>query len=248
MFALDVQREAQIRANIAQVNERIAAAARRSGRDPGEVRIIAVTKTVPLEDILIAHQAGLKEFGENRVEEAREKIPLCRAKMQASWHMVGHLQRRKVRDAIALFDSIQSVDTVALAEKISRLCTEAGRVMPILLEMNVSGEESKYGFTAANVLHDTSAFEALCACVERVLALPGVRVEGLMTVAPIAPQAEIVRPHFRALRRLQEALHHRFPTAVWNELSMGMTDDFEVAVEEGATIVRLGRAIFHGKA
>lgn len=245
MPALDARREAQIRANITQVNERIAAAARRARRHPTEVRIIAVTKTVPIEDILVAHQAGLSEFGENRVEEATEKIPLCRAKVYARWHMVGHLQRRKVRDAIALFDSIQSVDTVALAEKISRLCVEAGRVMPILLEMNVSGEESKYGFAAANVLHDASAFDSLCVDVERILALPGVRVKGLMTVAPIAPEAEMVRPHFRALRRLQEALRRRFPAANWSELSMGMTDDFEVAVEEGATMVRLGRAIFH---
>jgi pyridoxal phosphate enzyme (YggS family) len=251
--------------NIERVRERIAAACARAGRDPSEVTLIAVSKTFPAEAVLEAHRLGVCDFGENRVEEAGEKIP--NIKLQVSnqigkpaslqsirppasdlrspisglrWHLVGHLQSRKAREAIALFDVIHSVDSLKLADKLSRLCIEAGRVMPILLECNVSGEASKYGFPLAISAERERWFGE----VEAMLALPGVRVEGLMTVAPIVADPNQARPVFRALRQLRDDLAARFPQTHWRHLSMGMTDDFGVAIEEGATMVRIGRAIF----
>jgi PLP dependent protein len=242
--------------NIAQVQERIAAACARSGRALSEVTLVAVSKTCPAEIVTEAYRLGLRHLGENRMEEAREKISKVRLQISNSisrppgvrlqtselrWHLVGHLQSRKAAEAVALFDVIHSVDSVKLANKLSRLCIEAGRVMPVLLECNVSGEESKYGFPVV-----TAADKARwIADVEAILAEgPGVRVEGLMTVAPIVSQAQDARPVFRALRQLRDELVSRFPQTNWRHLSMGMTDDFEIAIEEGATLVRVGRAIF----
>lgn len=231
-----------------QVQERIARAARRAGRDPAEVTVVAVTKTVPPERIAEAYSCGLRIFGENRVEEAEGKIPQVRALLGPEaaihWHMVGHLQRRKVRRALGLFEVIHSVDSVPLAEKISRLAAEGGGSVRILLECNVSGEASKYGFPVDRWEADAAQRAAFFEAVDRILGLPGVQVIGLMTVAPIAPEPEAVRPVFRRLRALRDALASRFPQGSWEHLSMGMTDDFEVAIEEGATMVRLGRAIF----
>ncbi len=230
--------------NILQVQERIAAACARAGRDPSGVTLVAVSKTFPAEAIGEAYRVGLHDFGENRVEEAIEKIPNIQSLTpNLQWHLVGHLQSRKAREAVDLFDMIHSVDSVKLADKVSRLCVESGRVMPILLECNVSGEETKYGFSVAT----TADRARWMADVEATLALPGVRVEGLMTVAPIAADAEDARPVFRALRQLRDELAARFADrrqAGWRHLSMGMTDDFEVAIQEGATMVRIGRAIF----
>ena len=239
--------------NIARVRGRIAAACARSGRNLSEVTLVAVSKTCPAEIVTEAYRLGLRNLGENRVEEAREKISKVRSQISNStsdlrlqtselrWHLVGHLQSRKADEAVALFDVIHSVDSVKLANKLSRLCSEAGRVMPVLLECNVSGEESKYGFPAA------TAADKACwmAGVEAILAEgSGVRVEGLMTVAPIVSQTQDARPVFRALRQLRDELASRFPQTNWRHLSMGMTDDFEIAIEEGATLVRVGRAIF----
>jgi pyridoxal phosphate enzyme (YggS family) len=232
--------------NIERVQERIAHACARAGRALSEVTLVAVSKTFPAEIAAEAYHLGLRHFGENRVEEAREKIPNTKSQISnptsdLHWHLVGHLQSRKAAEAVALFDVIHSVDSVKLAEKLSRLCLEAGRVMPVLLECNVSGEESKYGFPAA-----TAADKARwMAGVEAILAEgSGVRVEGLMTVAPIVSQTQDARPVFRALRQLRDELATRFPQTDWRHLSMGMTDDFEIAIEEGATLVRVGRAIF----
>ena len=232
--------------NIERVQERIAHACARSGRNPSEVTLVAVSKTCPAEIVAEAYRLGLRHFGENRVEEAREKIPNLKSQISNStpdlhWHLVGHLQSRKVAEAVALFDVIHSVDSVKLAEKLSQLCSKAGRVMPVLLECNVSGEESKYGFPVV-----TAADKARwVADVEAILAKgSGVRVEGLMTVAPIVSQTQDTRPVFRALRQLRDELATRFPQTDWRHLSMGMTDDFEIAIEEGATLVRVGRAIF----
>jgi pyridoxal phosphate enzyme (YggS family) len=238
--------------NIARVQERIAAACARVGRAPSEVTLVAVSKTFPAEIVAEAYRLGLRDFGENRTEEAREKISNIKSPISnpqspipnPQWHLVGHLQSRKAAEAVALFDVIHSVDSIKLATKLSRLCIEAGRVMPVLLECNVSGEASKYGFPAA-----TAADKARwMAGVEAILAEgPGVRVEGLMTVAPIVSQAQDARPVFRALRQLRDELASRFPQTNWRHLSMGMTDDFEIAIEEGATLVRVGRAIFGGQ-
>ena len=241
--------------NIERVQERIAAACARAERAPSEVTLVAVSKTLPAETVAEAYRLGLRHFGENRVEEAGEKIPNTQyqiSKLAADlppsgrptsdlhWHLVGHLQSRKAAEAAALFDVIHSVDSVKLAEKLSRLCIEAGRVIPVLLECNVSGEESKYGFPVV-----TAADKARwLADVQVMLKLPGVRVEGLMTVAPIVSQAQDARPVFRALRQLRDELAARCPQTDWRHLSMGMSDDFEIAIEEGATLVRVGRAIF----
>ncbi len=233
-----------IETNLARVRERIAAAARRAGRMPDEVTLVAVTKTYPAQAVAAAYRAGLRDFGENRAEEASVKIPAVQALIPSPeglrWHMVGHLQRRKARLAVSLFDIIHSVDSLRLAQRVNRDAGERGVVMPVLLEVNVSGEASKYGF-------DMSARASFIADVEGILALPHVRPCGLMTMAPIVPDPEQARPVFGALRALRDELRQRFPQAEWRELSMGMTDDFEVAVEEGATLVRIGRAIFESR-
>jgi pyridoxal phosphate enzyme (YggS family) len=236
-----------IGANLARVQERIAAAARRAGRRPEEVTLVAVTKTHPAHVVTAAYQAGLRDLGENRVEEASGKIPRVREQVAASdrirWHMIGHLQRRKARLAVALFDLIHSVDSLRLAQRIDRMAAESDKVMPVLLEVNVSGEASKYGFEQSPAAGPEER-AAFLADVAQILALPHLRLCGLMTMAPIVADPEEARPVFVALRRLRDDLRQRFPEADWRELSMGMTDDFEVAVEEGATLVRIGRAIF----
>jgi len=228
-----------IAANLRNVQERIIAAAERARRDPSEVTLVAVTKTHPPEVIRAAYELGLHHFGENRVEEAADKIG--ELPEDITWHMVGHLQSRKASLAVDLFDVVHSVDSVKLARRLDRFCAEQGRTMPVLLEVNVSGEASKYGFPMA----EQGALEA---AITEMLPLPHVRIEGLMTVAPIVADAEDVRPVFRGLRELRDALATRFPQVEWRHLSMGMTDDFEVAIGEGATLVRVGRAIFGPRA
>ncbi len=209
------------------VRLRIADACRLSGRSLGDVTLVAVAKGFPAEAVREGAAAGLRHFGENRVQEAQAKLPLLAdLSPRPTWHMVGHLQTNKVKTALGLFDIIHSVDSLHLAEAISGRAPPSVRV-PVLLEVNVAGEAAKYGFSA----------EDLTAQAEAIRRLPGLDVRGLVTVAPMTDSPEQVRPVFRRLRGLAESLGLR-------ELSMGMTDDFEVAVEEGATIVRIGRAIF----
>ncbi len=228
--------------NVARVMDRIAAAARRVGRDPAEVALVAVAKTFPAQAVVEAHRAGVSIFGENRVQEAQPKIAAVAGILvgdAVSWHMVGHLQRNKARHAVKCFDLIHSVDSVRLAEELEKRCAalEAEKRMPVLLEVNVSREATKFGLPA-----DDRA--QLATTVEAILALPHLELQGLMTMAPIVADPEKARPFFRLLRRLRDELARRFPAADWRHLSMGMTDDFEVAVEEGATLVRIGRSIF----
>ena len=210
----------------------MAAACQRAGRSPDEVVIVGVSKTLPPPLVAEACRAGLADVGENRVQEAAAKIPQVQALgCSPRWHLVGHLQTNKVRTALGLFDIIHSADTLRLAEFISRYAEglparQAGSVS-VLLEVNVAGEAGKFGFRP----------EETGQALEQIARLPGVAVQGLMTVAPLVDNAEEVRPIFRELRRLRDALGLR-------DLSMGMTDDFEVAIEEGATMVRIGRAIF----
>ena len=218
--------------NLQAVRERVAAACQRAGRSPDDVVIVAVSKTFPPALVAEACRAGLTDIGENRVQEAAAKIPQVEALgSQPRWHLVGHLQTNKVKTALGLFDIIHSVDSLRLAEAISRqaetMSRQQDRPVPILLEVNVGGEASKFGFTPAEA----------GPAVEQMARLPGLSVQGLMTVAPLSDDPEEVRPVFRELRRLRDALGLR-------RLSMGMTDDFEVAIEEGATMVRIGRAIF----
>ncbi len=229
-----------IRNNLISCRERIARAAERSGRDPADVMLVAVTKGVDVARIEEAIAAGVGEIGENRLQEALSKYErLSRFAQERGaalgWHLVGHLQTNKAREAVRLFDVIHSVDSLRVAEAIERHAARRNKVQEIMLEVNVSGESSKYGFTVVELA------PALTAIGTR----PHLRVTGLMTVAPFVDDAERVRPVFRRLRELRGDLNGQRPSEVsLRELSMGMTDDFEVAVEEGATCVRLGRALF----
>lgn len=213
------------------VNRRIEAACVRSGRDSAGVKLIAVSKTHGPDSIREAAGCGLRIFGENKVQEAKAKIPLCSGSL--SWHMVGHLQRNKVREAVQLFEMIHSIDSLKLLEAVDAACDEAGRNMPVLLEVNVSGESSKFGMPP----------ESVPEVLESASRLMHVSIAGLMTMPPFAEDVEKARPHFRRLRDLRD--QWRAATGVGlDELSMGMTHDFEVAIEEGATWVRVGTALF----
>ena len=247
----------EITHNLAQVQERIAEASLRVGRDPSEVTLVAVAKTFPPEAVVAAYQAGVRHFGENRVEEGAAKIPAVHAAISGpsgrgplgasprpTWHMVGHVQSRKAQAVVAHFDYVHSVDRLKIAQRLSRFAQEAGRTLPVLLECNVSGEESKFGFDLQGWERDEARQKTFFAAVEEILALPALVVQGLMTMAPFVADPETVRPVFASLRALLETLRERFPAHDWRHLSMGMTDDFEVAIEEGATMVRIGRAIF----
>jgi pyridoxal phosphate enzyme (YggS family) len=220
------------------VRGRIVAAAVRAGRDPAGIRWIAVSKGQPAAAIRRAFDAGLREFGENYLEEAEAKIRSLPASIV--WHMIGHVQSRKARGVVEMFPFVHSVDSARLAGRISRFAAERGKTVRILLECNLSGESSKFGWPAA----DPSAWESILREWEPLLSLPGISVIGLMTMAPYAEDPETSRPVFRNLRRLGETARRRFPERIGGELSMGMSDDFEQAVEEGATILRIGRALF----
>jgi pyridoxal phosphate enzyme (YggS family) len=228
----------QLAERIGYVSERIAGAAGRAGRRPEDIALVAVTKTHGPQTVAAAYRAGLRIFGENRTEEAQPKAAALMALLGAlpppNWHMIGHVQSRKVRDVVTWASMVHSLDSEKLARRLSDRCVAAGMTMPVLLEVNVSGEVSKYGLAPA----------ALPQLVETLLPLPGLRLDGLMTVAPIAASPEHVRPVFATLRRLRDDLAARYPEGGWRQLSMGMSDDYEVAIEEGATMVRLGRALF----
>lgn len=216
----------------AAVVDRIALACRPVGRDPAGVRLVAVSKTVPPERVRAALAAGLTDFGENRVQEAAGKAPLVPG---ARWHLVGPLQSNKARRAVELFDVIQSVDSVELAGRLGRVAAELrpGRPLPVLLQVNVDVDPHKAGFTP----------DGLAAALPALLALPALRVVGLMTIGRLVGDPEEARPTFRRLRELSARLRAAQP-GLGPELSMGMSDDYPVAVEEGATIVRVGRALF----
>jgi len=236
-----------VASNLAQVQERMAEAALRVGRDPAEIMLVAVTKTHPPEVVVAAYQAGARHFGENRVEEGMAKIPDINAVIpdhRPIWHMVGHVQSRKAKAVVEHFDRVHSVDRLKIARRLSGFAQEAGRSLPVLLECNVSGEETKSGFDLQGWERDAAKREAFFAAVGEILPLPALSVDGLMTMAPFVADPETVRPVFGSLRSLRDALRERFPAQSWLHLSMGMTDDFEVAIEEGATMVRVGRAIF----
>lgn len=211
--------------NIQEVNRRIAAACERAGRSPKEVTMVAITKTHDAATVRAGFEAGLRHFGENRIQEAKTKLQeLEDIRKQSTWYMVGHLQTNKVKTAVSLFDIIQSVDSLKLADFLNR---NSENRLPILLEVNVAEEGTKSGFS----------FDEVNQAVSEVGRMPNLEVRGLMTIAPWVSDPEEVRPVFRRLRELRNSLGLA-------ELSMGMTDDFEVAIEEGATSVRIGRAIF----
>ena len=220
-----------LEANAKAVRQRIEAACARAGREPGSVTLIAVTKSQPPEVVCAAAGFGLKLFGENKVQEAKAKIPLCPGRLR--WHMVGHLQSNKCRDAVGLFEMVQSVDSLHLAEELNRRADQAAKTLPVLLEVNAVGEASKFGYRPDHLLAD----------LPRINALPRLEIHGLMTVPPWTLDPEKVRPVFREMRDLRQRCEQLLGAPLAH-LSMGMTGDFEVAIEEGATMVRIGTALF----
>ncbi len=220
-----------ISSNLQKVRERIANACNRAGRNEKELRLIAVSKQRSGKEVREAFDAGVRDFGENRVQEAQGKRDAFPSNCEL--HMVGHLQSNKTREAVALFDVIHSVDSVDLARKISSCAKDAGKVQKILLEVNVSGEPSKYGF----------APNAVEGAVAEIAKFSGVELLGLMAIAPLSENAEDSRPVFKALRELRDKIARK-TKAPLPHLSMGMTQDFEAAIEEGATMIRIGRAVF----
>ena len=218
------ERAAAIAENVSAVEQRIVAACERAGRKRDDVLLVAVTKTFPAADVDHAIVAGIAEVGENKVQEARDKKPSVAG--SARWHLIGHLQSNKAKDAVRLFDVIQTIDSIELADRVARFAEAEGKRQEVLVQVNVGDEAQKSGAEIADVP----------SIVRRVAALPSLHLSGLMAIPPFV-EPEEVRPYFRKLRALRDDLG--LP-----ELSMGMTDDFEVAIEEGATMIRVGRAIF----
>jgi pyridoxal phosphate enzyme (YggS family) len=216
---------------LAAVQKRMADACERSGRDANSVTLLAVTKGHGPEVVAEAAKLGLSVFGESKVQEAKAKIPLCPGRLR--WQMIGHLQTNKCRDAVEIFEMIQSVDSLHLAKEINGRAEQAAKTVPILLEVNAAGEASKFGYRPEQLLQE----------LEQVNALARVEIQGLMTIAPWSPVPERGRPIFCQLRELKERCE-QILGAPLPHLSMGMTGDFEVAIEEGATIIRVGTAIF----
>ncbi len=229
----------RIRERYGRALEIIATAARKSGRETNAVRLVVVTKLQPAEIITAAIEAGARILGENYPEEAAEKIEKLGPQSGVEWHMIGHVQSRKVQLVVRHFRLVHSLDSLHLAQRLDRAASQAGRRLPVLLEMNVGGEASKHGWQAA----EETGWAALLPEINMVTALPNLRIRGLMTMPPLSTDPKAARPYFQKLRRLQEFLVQRVPQAEWIELSMGTSADYEVAVEEGATLVRVGQAI-----
>lgn len=230
---------ASIRENYFRVLNQIADAASRSGRDPNAIRLVVVTKSQPQEVVEAAIEAGVQILGENYPEEGVMKIQSLSTQSGVEWHMIGHVQSRKARLVADHFVLLHSLDGLKLAKRLDRFAAEGGRTLPVLLEFNVGGEESKFGWDAL----DQSRWDAILPDIESVLELPNLRVEGLMTMPPLGTEPEDSRRYFRTLRMLRDHLAESFPAADWRELSMGTSADYTVAVEEGATLVRVGTAI-----
>ncbi|MGH2509077.1 MAG: YggS family pyridoxal phosphate-dependent enzyme [Ktedonobacteraceae bacterium] len=227
----------QLTVNIAHVRACIAEAAEKAGRNPAEITLVAVSKTQPVEFVELAYNLGISDFGENRVQEALLKIAHFQPQ-GLRWHLIGHLQSNKASKVAGAFACVHSVDNLHLAQTLNRYAAEQGQLLPILLQVNVAGEVSKEGMSP------TEAPEL----ARQIAALPALQIAGLMTIAPLASNPEEVRPVFRELRLLREHLRNEVNTSDWAQLSMGMTNDYGVAIEEGATLVRVGRAIFGQRA
>ena len=226
---------ASIAENLQGVREQIARVAKKSGRSANDIELVAVTKTHDAARVREAVEAGQQLFGESKVQEARAKVPELPSNLR--WHFIGHLQKNKIRHALPLFELFHGVDSLDLAENINRIATEDGANPRLLLEVNVAGEGSKFGFKPDRLKQEMGA----------LLELPRLSIEGLMTIPPLAPEAEESRPFFVQLRELRDKLQRDFGVQL-PHLSMGMTNDFEVAIEEGATLIRVGTAIFGERA
>lgn len=234
-----------IRDNIKQVQATIAEACARVNRDPSTVTLVAVSKQHPADAIYTAIDAGLTHFGENRVGEAMEKIPEVNdhTSIKPVWHMIGHIQSRKTKNVLPIFDVVETVDRMKIARKLSELAIEHNITLPVLVEANVSGDEAKYGFELSGWQGNPSMKQQFFQQFGTMLELPNLDIRGLMTLAPYADDAETSRPVFADLRHLRDALCDHF-TIELPDLSMGMSNDYPIAIEEGATIVRVGTAIF----
>ncbi len=227
--------------NIAHVRERIAAAARRAGRNSAEITLMGVSKTFPFESIREAYAAGLRVFGENRVQEFAGKAGPLRDLANAEWHLIGHLQTNKAAKATELFDAVDSVDTVRMAEKLNAFAESAGKALSVLIEINVGGETAKSGIAPES--------EELGRILMEAPRWKRLTIRGLMTVPPYTEDPEGARAYFRRLREIRDRIGaRRLPAVSMDVLSMGMSHDFEVAIEEGATCVRVGTAIFGERA
>jgi hypothetical protein len=222
-----------VKDNLETINKKIKEAAWKVNRDPQEIKLVAVTKTATLEQIKEAINEGVKIIGENKVQEAKKKYQVLTTEVK--WHLIGHLQTNKVKYAVEIFDLIHSVDSIKLAKEIDNRSVQFKKTIDVLIEVNISGEETKYGYNPEKVeafLKEISEFSAI-------------RVRGLMTIAPISKNKEEVRPYFRRLRELSERIRDKnIKNIKMDYLSMGMTDDFEIAIEEGANMVRIGRGVF----
>ena len=222
-----------IKNNLEIINKKIKKAALKVNRNPEEIKLVTVTKTATTEQIEEAINAGIKIIGENRVQDAKKKYQIITAEVE--WHLIGHLQTNKAKYAVEIFNCIHSVDSIKLAQEIDKRSLQFGKIMDVLVEVNVSGEETKYGIKSEEV----ETF------LEEISEFPRIRIRGLMTIAPIVEDKEEVRPYFRKLRELSEKIKSKnIENIKMDYLSMGMTEDFEIAIEEGANMVRIGRGIF----
>ena len=228
-----------IRANLESVQARIAAATKLAGRDAATIRMVAVTKGHPVEAISILQQLGVLDIGESYVEDAREKQALLGQTPSLKWHMIGHIQSRKAQLVAGNFDLVHSVDTLKLARRLDRFAGEASRKLAILLECNVSAEVSKTGWPVWNNEGETAFMKD----VAELVMLKNLEPHGLMTIAPVIDRPDQAKAYFKKLRMLRDKLAEKVPQTYWRELSMGMSDDFESAITEGATLVRIGTAI-----
>lgn len=229
-----------IRDHYEKTLERIAGAAKKAGRQPQEIRLVVVTKTQPIEVVEAVIEAGARYLGENYAEQAVPKIQALSASASVEWHMIGHVQSRKADLVCEYFNYLHSLDSLKLAMRLDRQAGARGKVLPVLLEFNLGGEESKFGWTVSR----ESDWQTLIPELEQILELPHLAVKGLMGMAPLSTVPEDARPFYRRLRSIQKTLQQHLPQVDWSELSMGMSGDFEVAVQEGATWVRIGQKIF----
>ena len=234
--------------NVKRVHGRIADACARANRDPAAITLVAVSKQKTVADIVSAAEAGIQHIGENRVEECRAKFAPVEAVLpgKLTWHMVGHVQSRKAKQVIQFFDTVQSLDSLRLARRFSRLAGESGRPLEVLLEINISGEASKHGFAGYNWYQEPAVKDGLWRDLGELLQLPHLEIRGLMTMAPFQAEESVIRRVFTDLAALRDELQDSLGICL-PELSMGMTDDFELAIAEGATMIRVGRAIFGGR-
>ncbi|MBH27731.1 MAG: YggS family pyridoxal phosphate-dependent enzyme [Chloroflexi bacterium] len=236
---------ASYHATLAQIQD----VAERAGRTPDDITLIVVTKTQPIEAIKHLYKLGHRHFGENRVAEASTKIDMLLGQLPSNsippiWHMIGHIQSRKARTCASLFTHIHSVDSVKLANRLSRFSSDHGTTASVLLQCNVSGEHTKSGFAATNTATNTFQWSDLASSISQMAGLPNLNIAGLMTMAPISNNPETSRPIFRNLRLLRDQITQHFPQLPMKHLSMGMSADYKVAIQEGATMLRIGTSIF----